>query len=67
MSLIKNGSEIEVAGDEVIGMIKIMRSGKVRVEAPTMHPATLIKHLQSTVADIIYASFQPADISKIQT
>lgn len=65
--LVKLGNQIEVPNDEVLGVIQIFKSGKVQVEAPTLHPAVLIKYLQSTIVDLQYASFQPAEIKKVET
>ena len=64
--LIKNGSNLVLVDDKVIGIVRILESGKAQVEAPEMHPSTLIKCLQSVIVDITYASFQPAEMSKIQ-
>ena len=64
--LIKNGSSMILTDDSIIGIVRILKSGKAQVEAPEMHPATLIKHLQSIIVDIQYASFQSAEIPKIQ-
>jgi hypothetical protein len=64
--LIKNGSQIAVPGDEVVGVIRLLKSGQAQVECPTLHPATLIKCLQHLITDIQYASFQPIEISRIQ-
>lgn len=64
--LIKNGSPITLTDDVVIGIIRILKSGAVQVEAPEMHPGILIKHLQSIIVDIQYASFQPVEIQRIQ-
>lgn len=63
--LIKNGSNLTLVDNRIIAVVRIFESGEAQVEAPEMHPAILIKRLQSVIVDIQYASFQPADISRI--
>ena len=64
--LIKNGSNLTLVDNRIIAVVRIFESGEAQVEAPEMHPSTLIKCLQSVIVDITYASFQPAEMSKIQ-
>jgi hypothetical protein len=63
--LIKNGSNIMLTDDKIIGVIRILESGKIQVEAPGMHPAIIIKHLNNIITDIQYASFQMAEVPKV--
>lgn len=63
--LIKTGSDIVLTDDKVIGTIRILESGNIQCECPTMHPALLIKHLQNVIVDIQYASFKPVDMVNI--
>jgi hypothetical protein len=64
--LIKNGSNLVLTDDTIIGVIRILKSGAIQVEAPEMHPVILIKHLQNVIVDIQYASFQPSEVNRIQ-
>jgi hypothetical protein len=63
--LIKMGSPIVVPNDKVIATVRVLESGQIQVEAPTVPPALLIKYLQNVVVDIMYASLQPIEIKKI--
>lgn len=64
--LVKNGSSLELVGDEVIARITITKSGQVKVEAPMVPPVTLCKILSNLIHDLTFASFQPAEIPIIQ-
>ena len=64
--LIKNGSQIDVVGDEVILSVRMYKSGKVQLQAPEIHPRDVCKMLGNLIQDITYAALQPADISNIQ-
>jgi len=64
--LIKNGSPIELVGDEVIASVRILKSGQIQVEAPTVPPVLLIKFLHNAIVDIMYTTLQPAEISRVQ-
>jgi hypothetical protein len=63
--LIKNGSDVLLTDDAIVATIRILSSGKIQCEAPTLPPAVLIKHLHNLIVDIMYVSFQPAEISRI--
>jgi hypothetical protein len=63
--LIKNGSLIVPVDDEVVGVIRILKSGNIQCECPNLHPAILIKNLHNLITDIQYASFQPAEVARI--
>jgi hypothetical protein len=63
--LIKDRSDIVLTDDKVMGIIRILESGKIQVECPNLHPAIIIKHLQNVIVDIQYASFQPSEVAKI--
>lgn len=65
--LVKVGSQIEIPGDEVVARLYIMKSGQMKLEAPTVHPKDLCKMLRNLEMDLIYASLQPIDISSIQS
>jgi hypothetical protein len=67
MKLVKNGSAIEVPGDEPIIELVIMRSGQMRIHAPMVHPRDVCKFLNNVATDLMFANFQPAEVSKIQT
>lgn len=64
--LIKNGSSIDVVGDEIIITLRIYKSGKIQLQAPEIHPRDVCKMLGNLIQDITYAALQPADVSKIQ-
>ena len=64
--MVKNGSGLEVVGDEVIAHIRILKSGQAQVEAPTVPPGMLCEVLFSIIVKLMYASFQPAEIPRIQ-
>jgi len=53
--LVKNGaSQIALPGDEVIvGEIKITQTGKVQINAPTIHPLMLARMLAGTSTNIL--------------
>jgi len=63
--LIKNGSQIEIPGDEVVVRLYIMKSGQIKLEAPTVHPKDVCKMLTNLSLDLMYASLQPVEIPKI--
>jgi hypothetical protein len=64
--LIKNGSPIDVVGDEVVLYLRIYKSGKVQLQAPEIHPRDVCKMLGNLMQDITYAALQPVEVSKIQ-
>lgn len=64
--MVKNGSGIEVVGDEVVATIRILKSGQAQVEAPTVPPGMLCEVLFSIIVKLMYASFQPAEVNRIQ-
>jgi hypothetical protein len=64
--MVKNGSGIEVVGDEVVATIRILKSGQAQVEAPTIPPQVLSKMLFNLIVELMYASFQPAEVNRIQ-
>ena len=65
--LVKNGSPIELPNDDVIIELKIMRSGQIHLQAPMVHPRDVCKLLQGVAVDLMFSSFQPAEIPKIQS
>jgi hypothetical protein len=64
--MVKNGNGIEVVGDEVVASIRILKSGQIQVEAPTIPPQILCKALFNLITELMYASFQPVEVSRIQ-
>jgi len=64
--MVKNGNGIEVVGDEVIAHIRILKSGQVQLEAPTVPPQILCKMLFNVITELMYASFQPVEVSRIE-
>lgn len=64
--LIKNGSQIEIPGDEVIVSLKIFQSNKMQLEAPTIHPRDLCKMLSGLIYDLQYASLQSIEVPKVE-
>lgn len=64
--LIKSGSSLEVVGDEIVASIRILRSGQIQLEAPTVPPMQLCKMLNNLIFDVMYASLQPAEVQRIQ-
>jgi hypothetical protein len=62
--LIKSGNVV-LTDDRIIGTIRILESGAIQCECPTLHPALLIKHLQNLIVDIQFACFKPADVSSM--
>jgi len=64
--LIRNGSPLSIVGDEVVANIRVLKSGQIQVEAPTVPPQILCKMLFNVIMDLMYASLQPAEIPKIQ-
>lgn len=64
--MVKNGSGIEVVGDEVVAHIRILKSGQIQLEAPTVPPQILCKMLSNVIMDLMYASFQSAEVNRIQ-
>lgn len=65
--LVKNGSQLEIPGDEIIVSLKIYKSNKIQLEAPLVHPRDLCKMLANLQYDLMYASLQPIEVSKIDT
>lgn len=63
--LVKNGSQIEIPGDEVLVRLIIMKSGQMKLEAPMVHPKDLCKMLHNLSFDLMFASFQPTETSTI--
>lgn len=64
--MVKNGNGIEVVGDEVVAQIQVLKSGQIRVDAPSVPPQILCKMLFNIIMDLMYASFQPAEVNRIQ-
>lgn len=58
-------SGIEIPGDDVVVSIQITRSGKKMIHAPTVHPRDLCVILSSVQFDVMYASFQMHEQSRI--
>lgn len=64
--LVNNGSPLHLVNDEVVLNLKITRSGKIELQAPAMHPRDVCKMLSNLSYDLMYASLQAAEMSKIQ-
>lgn len=65
--LVKNGSGIELPNDEPILELRVMKSGQVHLQAPAVHPRDVCKLLYGITVDLMFGSFQAAEIPKIQT
>lgn len=69
MRIVKGQSPIITPGDEtVVASIQITQTGKIIVQAPTIHPRDLIKMLQNLIIDLLYNSLgvAPASQSEIE-
>lgn len=53
-----NGGDIEIPGDEVIMEMKVYKSGKMMLNAPTLHPRECCKVLYNASVDLIFGCFQ---------
>lgn len=64
--LVKNESPLHLINDEVMLSLRITQSGKIELQAPTMHPRDVCKLLSNLSFDLLYTSLQSAEIPKIQ-
>jgi hypothetical protein len=66
MKVLKGGNgNIEIPGDDVILSLELTRSGRVNLQAPTMHPSQVCKLLFNLVVDLMFGSFQSQESSSI--
>jgi hypothetical protein len=66
LRMVKNGSGIELPNDTPIIELKIMSSGVIQLHAPQVHPKDVCKMLNNLVTELMFSSFQPAEVPRIQ-
>lgn len=55
---IKEVSKIEIPNDNVVLELKMMQSGKLYLQAPSLHPSIVCKMLFNVVVDLMFGVFQ---------
>jgi hypothetical protein len=64
--LIKNGSQIDIVGDEIVLYVRIYKSGKIQLQAPEIHPRDVCKMLGNLIQDVTYAALQTVEVDNTQ-
>ncbi len=65
--LIKDIPKIEIPNDEIILELKMLQSGKLYLQAPTLHPSVVCKMLLNVVVDLMFGTFQSQEQSSLIT
>lgn len=56
--IIKDLPTIEIPNDIVVLELKMMQSGKLYLQAPSLHPSVACKMLLNVVIELLFATFQ---------
>lgn len=64
MKLVKNGSDLVMPNDEVLIELVVTRSG-TQLKSP-LPPNEVCKVLFNLITELLFSSFQKAEVSKIQ-
>ena len=66
MGLVKENSGLVLPGSEDVLVELIVTRAGVQLKAPNVPPNEVCKILNSIATDIMFNSFQPAEVKKIQ-
>lgn len=59
--ILKLNSSIELPNDEVVLELKMTKSGKIILHAPTIHPREVCKIISNVMLDLMFGTFQSDD------
>ena len=62
--IIKLADSIEIPNDFVVMELKMMQSGKIMLNAPTLPPNVVCKALFNVISDLLFSNFQNNEVDK---